>query len=131
MFRAKLLLESHCLLLVLAALTGLLADSATAYEPEADPALRIADARATRFQMIKLRKLAADQRVDLASLVQMRYHKEYPEDLSLSQAAELIVSLQLPPVTFSRPRTLNDRYGAYQDRAHNALFWPLVWMFHL
>ena len=133
MFRTAALSPVQMLLLAVCLTAGAFAPQASAYEPPADPAARIAAARASRAQLIKLRSLAVAHQVDLMSLVQARYGKELPEYLSLSQAAELIVVLQQRgPYDISRPHTLLDRYlGAEEDRLHNLLLWPLVRTFRL
>jgi hypothetical protein len=121
----------RCLLTLLLALTGL-AGNCPAYEPPADPAVRIWQGRATRVQLIKLRSLAAARKLDLAALVQSCYFIERAEDLSNAQAAELIVRLQQRgPDDFSRPHTLRNWIGAQQERNINTFTLPLVILFGL
>lgn len=103
------------------------------YEPPADPIARIAMSRASRAQLVRIRHLAREYRVNLPHVVQAYYHKERIEDLSLSQAADLIVHLQRRPSAYiySYPHTRRDMSAARQDWGYNRAIWPLVWMFRL
>jgi hypothetical protein len=104
----------------------------SAYEPIADPQVRLWQARATPVQLVKLESLAALRKVDLTNLMLSCYHVERKEQLSMAQAAELIIALQQRgQYDISRPHTLRNWIGALQDRNLNRLGFPLVVLFGL